>query len=93
MEMYFTEQGKLVFDGYDIGKSVSEFWGDSDYEYKYTIEQNGVAKLFHLFGLPNSDRALLLREIKKRFGENDAYSKFGDFLRENDIDFDSFTWA
>jgi len=93
MEMYFNETGQLMFDGYDIGKTVSEYWGDSDYEYQYTIEPDCVEKLFLLFELPKTDRSLLLSEIKKRFGGNEAYSRFGDFMRENNIDFQSFTWT
>jgi len=27
------DEDHLVLEGYDIGKSVKEFWGDSDYEY------------------------------------------------------------
>lgn len=27
------EAGNLVLEGYDIGKTVEEFFGDSDYEY------------------------------------------------------------
>ena len=26
------EKDKLIIDGYDIGKTVKEAWGDSDYE-------------------------------------------------------------
>ena len=28
MEMYFNEKGQLIFDGYDIGKTVDDWWGD-----------------------------------------------------------------
>ena len=27
----------LKLDGYDIGKTVDEMWGDSDYEYSITV--------------------------------------------------------
>jgi len=93
MEMYFNEKGQLIFDGQDIGKSVGEYWGDSDYEYTYTIEPMEVEKLYPLFGISNSDKNLLLLEIKKRFAGNEAYSKFGDFMSKNDIDYSAFTWA
>ena len=93
MEMYFNEQGQLIFDGYDIGKTVSDWWGDSDYEYTYTIEAAEVEKLYSVLGIANSDKHALLMEIKKRFEGNNAYSKFGDFMRENNIDFTPFTWT
>jgi hypothetical protein len=93
MEMYFNEKGQLIFDGYDIGKSVDDWWGDSDYEYGYTIEVGEVEKLFSLFGVEDSNRHSLLLEIKKRFEGNKAYSKFGDFMEENNIDYSPSTWA
>jgi hypothetical protein len=93
IEIYFNDQGQLILDGYDIGKTVENCWGDSDYEYSYTIEPDEVAKLYTLLEVPNLDKQLLLLEIKKRFGGNDAYSKFGDYMNQNNIDFNAFTWT
>jgi len=92
MEVYFNEKGELIFDGYDIGKTVSDCWGDSDYEYKYTIDTDSVEELIRVFELPSSDKSLLLLEIKKRFGGKEAYSMFGDFMVRNNIYFTPFTW-
>lgn len=93
IEIYFNEKEQLIFDGYDIGKRVEECWGDSDYEYTYTIEPEEVKKLYILLGVTNFDKQSLLLEIKKRFEGNRAYSKFGDFMSDNNIDFTPFTWA
>lgn len=93
MELYFNDKGQLVFEGQDIGKAVEEYWGDSDYEYSYVIEPSEVEKMYPLFSIENSDRRLLLLEIKRLFGNNEAYSSFGDFMKENNIDFSSSTWA
>ena len=93
MEMYFNEKGQLIFDGYDIGKTVADWWGDSDYEYTYTIEAVEVEKLYPLLGIASSDKHALLLEIKKRFGGNEAYSKFGDFMSKNNIEYTAFTWT
>ena len=55
IEAYFNEAGGLVVDGYDIGKSVEDYFGDSDYEYMLTVPQPEVAKLYALFRcLPTS---------------------------------------
>lgn len=44
--------------------------------------------MFPLFGIPNADRHLLLLEIQKRFGgKNKAYTLFGDFMKENNINY------
>ena len=32
----------LIVDGYDIGKSVEEFWHREDYEYKLTIPPESI---------------------------------------------------
>lgn len=93
MEIYFTEKGQLFFDGYDIGKTVEEFHGDSDYEYTYTIEPGQVEKLYDIFDLKSGDKNGLLQEIKNRFSINDAYSLFGEFLNTHNIKHESFTWS
>jgi hypothetical protein len=32
----------LVVEGYDIGKTVEEVWGDSDYEYSITVKKENL---------------------------------------------------
>jgi len=92
MQVYFNEKNELIFDGYDIGKTVSELMGDSDYEYQYTIKYNEAKKLANIFNIDINEKTALLKEIKNHFNENDAYSKFGTFMKENNIQFESFTW-
>jgi len=93
MQIYFNEKGQLYFDGYDIGKTVEEVWGDSDYEYTYTIESKEVNKFYRIFNLKTGDKSGLLQAIKNRFSVNEAYSLFGNFMEENDIKYESFTWS
>ncbi len=93
MQIYFNEKDQLYFDGHDIGKSVEEIWGDSDYEYIYTIEPEEVNKFYKLFSIKDGDKSNLLQEIKNRFSVNKAYSLFGEFMREHNIKFSSFTWS
>jgi len=92
MQVYFNEKNELIFDGYDIGETVNEFMGDSDYEYQYSLKYDEAKKLANIFNIDINEKVALLKEIKNRFHENDAYSKFGDFMIENNIDYDSFTW-
>ncbi len=93
IRMYFNKKDQLYFDGYDIGKRVNEAWGDSDYEYTYTIEPEEVKKFYKLFKLTAGDRLNLLYEFKKRFGVNEAYTLLGDFMKKHKIKYDSFTWS
>lgn len=93
MELYFNEKGQLIFDGYDIGKTVDEWWGDSDYEYGYTIEPQQVVRIFSILGIENNDRISLFKELKNRFEGNGAYTTFGNFLNENKIEYTASRWA
>lgn len=93
MQLFFDEDGSLHFEGQDVGKSVSEYWGDSDYEYLYTIAPAEVQKFYSLFNLKPGDRSGLLSAIKDRFGENRAYSMLGQFMDEHKIKYEAFTWA
>ena len=45
------EKGKLIIDGYDIGKTVEEAWGDSDYEYVMTIPARSLPPLYGFFDI------------------------------------------
>jgi hypothetical protein len=92
MQLYFTEQGQLYFDGYDIGKKVEDMMGDSDYEYSYTIEPSEFDKFYQIFNLPPDDKQALLLAIKDRFSNNNAYSQLGEFMEEHEIKFKGFTW-
>ena len=93
MKIYFNEQNQLIFDGYDIGKTVNDVFGDSDYEYDYLIEPNEAEKLYEIFGLESRDKSALLQLIKDRFGGNKAYTLFGNFLDEHLIEYISNTWT
>ncbi len=33
LEAYIDDSGDLVLEGYDLGETVKEVWGDADYEY------------------------------------------------------------
>ena len=92
MEMYFNKEGQLIFDGCDIGKTVDDCWGDSDYEYTYTIAPVEVEKFYPIFNLKVGDKTGLLHSIQNNFSINEAYSLFGEFMDKNNIIYDSFTY-
>jgi hypothetical protein len=87
------EKDKLIIDGYDIGKTVKKAWGDSDYEYVMTIPRKSVDQLYGLLDVKMGDRKTLLKAISKRFHGNECFSAIGDFLDQNNIDHETFTWA
>jgi hypothetical protein len=92
MLLYFDEKDHLVFDGYDLGPAVEEIFGDSDYEYFYTIAWNEVLKIASLLSMDLSDRMAFLKKLKSMFQGNDAYSKFGAFLKEKNIQYLQSSW-
>lgn len=92
LKVYFNPKNELVFDGYDFGDKVLELLGTSDYEYTYKVSYTEVQKLAALLNVRQDDKKGLLQAMKKRFCENDAYSKFGVFMTENNIAFTSFSW-
>ena len=93
IQISFNEENQLYFEGHDVGKTVGELLGDSDYEYYYTVEPDEVRKIYELWGIPHGAKSVLLNEIKNRFAGNEAYSKFGQFMEQNNIKHERFTWA
>lgn len=92
MQLYFNEKNQLYFDGYDTGKFLEKTFGDSDYEYIYTIEPEDVHKFYPVFNLKDGDKSGLLQAIKKKFSVNEAYSLFGKFMLEHNIKHQRFIW-
>ena len=93
VEAYFNETGGLVVDGYDIGKSVEDYFGDSDYEYMLTVPLPEVAKLYALFSLSPNDPSALLRHLQSQFNSNHCYSDIKNFLEKNQVHYESFSWS
>jgi len=87
------EDNNLIIDGYDIGKTVEEAWGDSDYEYVMTIPAKNLPPLYRLLSVKEGDRKGLLKTLKKRYHENNCFSAIGKLLDENNIKHKTFTWT
>jgi hypothetical protein len=90
IEAYF-ENGNLIVSGYDIGKRVKEYFGDSDYEYTTTVHAPEVEKLSALLNVEENEEALLLA-LAIRFNTNSCYSAFQTFLDDNKIKYEGFSW-
>lgn len=76
LDAMIDDEGNLVLEGYDIGESVKEFWGDSDYEYWLTVSKEW------------KDTVLLLL-IKERF---ELSSDFQKWLEEKEIPSKFSSW-
>ena len=92
VEAYF-DNGDLVIEGYDIGSTVKEYWGDSDYEYTVRIRKRHLESLCNALKISSCNEENLLREIAGRFNGNKCFSEFRDFLDSNNIECEGFSWA
>lgn len=93
IELYFDESGQLILEGYDMGKTVEEIWGDADYEYSHIVPADEVDKFYSLLDLPKNDRKTLLRTLRNIFGDNSAYTLFGEFMDAHGVKYTSFNIA
>ena len=82
----------LKLDGYDIGKTVSDMWGDSDYEYSITVSAVELPRLYELNQVPFGNKKKLISVLAKFLSDNKAYSLFHDYLKENNIPFTCFSY-
>jgi hypothetical protein len=92
IEAYF-DGDNLVIDGYDIGKRVEEYWGDSDYEYVLTIPSPSVDFLFRYFEVSDNSRSELLIKLAEKFNTNTCYSDIRKLLESNNQACSGFTWS
>ena len=83
---------KLKLDGYDVGKMVSEIFGDSDYEYSITISSENLPKLYEINKVEFGNKKELINALSIFLSDNQAYSLFHDYLKENEIKFTPFTY-
>lgn len=93
IEAFFDNAGNLVVEGYDIGKTVEAYWGDSDYEYSATIPPDQVEKLYTLLNIPIGDQEQLLTYLQKHYNTNTCYSEIRNWLEKNNIQHEGFSWT
>ena len=92
IEAYFRDEWLMV-EGYDIGKRVEEWWGDSDYEYAVGVNPGELKKLYPILNVKEGDKEGLLRAIAARYNTNSCYSEFLNLLNENGIKGETFSWT
>src|SRR3954471_21727778 len=85
IDAYFNNEGGLVIDGYDIGKTVEGYFGDSDYEYILTVPHAEANKLYDIFSLETGDRTSLLIKLQSQFNTNTCFSDIQAFLTDHKV--------
>lgn len=92
IDAYF-DGGSLIIEGQDIGTTVEDWWGDSDYEYSLAVPAAEVNKIYPLLKVEEGDQLGLLNKIAAKYNTNSCYSDFKAFLDRNNIKYEGFTWA
>lgn len=92
IEAFFGADGSLIVEGYDIGKTVEEYWGDSDYEYSITILPDEVNKIYAVLKIQPDDQAQLLSYLKQHYNTNTCYSEIRNWLDLNGVQHVGFSW-
>lgn len=89
IQAYF-EGEFLVIDGYDIGKSVEEFWHREDYEYKLTVPSESVQWMMRHFNTQTKPE--LLQALATQYNHNQCYSAIRELLDSNKQPCSGFSW-
>jgi hypothetical protein len=82
----------LKFDGHDLGTTVDEHWGSSEYEYTATVIAKDLATLYVLHGITPGDKEALLQALAPMFSNNSGYTLFKKYLTKEVVPFDTFTY-
>lgn len=86
------EKDTLIIDGYDIGKRVEEYWGDSDYEYSLRIPPESVYQLYIILVVEQGDQQNLLKQLARQFNTNTCFSEIRKLLDDHHIACEGFSW-
>ncbi len=84
--------GRLKIEGQDIGKNVENFWGDTDYEYYYTLSENDTSKLHEVLNEISNQNLTLLEQIKLNFSGTEGCRNFREFCEEHSIKYEFFSY-
>ena len=103
------DKGDLVLEGYDIGESPKEFWGDSDYEYWLFVSKEHKDTVLSLLTKEHTGSPLsfLARFRKKGIPEDyrdtvllwlikerfDSLADFSTWLKKKGIPSEFFIWV
>jgi hypothetical protein len=92
IDAYFNKEGGLVIDGYDIGKTVEGYFGDSDYEYILTVPQLEANRLYNILNVENGNQPALLLRLQSQFNTNTCFSDIQEFLTDHKVEHSTFSW-
>lgn len=83
-------EGKLKISGNEIGRACEDLFGDSDYEYFYSFDEENTEKLFNL--LLDEPATNKLAMLKKNFNGPDCCIKLREFCQKHSIKYSFFCY-
>lgn len=94
VKVYFSNKGKLVISGCDIGTFVEGHIGDSDYEYWIIVQEDELNKVSLLLHVPETDLLPgILNKLKENFGDkSECFELIRGFFDEYGIKYEFGTW-
>jgi len=89
----YLKDKKLIIEGQDLGLKVTETWGESEYEYFYSLSPVNTKKLYQSLRKQSESVADLLMLVKEYFSGVNGCQRFRDFcdVHKIDYEFHSFT--
>jgi hypothetical protein len=92
IEADFNSAGDLVVEGYDVGKTVEEYWGSSDYEYSFTVPSHELANMYQAAQIPPEPEKLLAY-LQQHFNTNTCFSDLRNWLDKHNVYHEGFSWS
>lgn len=84
-----VKDGKLTLSGQDLGGFVEDTFGDSDYEYWYSLNEQDTKKFFELICKTGTPQEAL----KANFSGIDGCSRFREYCKNNGIECEFSNYA
>ena len=79
----------LKLDGYIVDKMESAF---SHSDYSITVSSENLPKLYEINNVEIGNKKELIKTLSVFLSDNKAYSLLHDYLKENEIEFTSYTY-
>jgi hypothetical protein len=86
----YLKDGQLHIDGQDLGASVSEFWGNSEYEYFYSFSSEMTSCLHDCLKKDSETADDLLALVFKYFSGNLGDIRLREYCKDKQIVYDFY---
>lgn len=87
-----VSDGQIEIKGQDIGKTVEKHFGDSDYEYFYSLSIEETSKLYRLLKTDLISDDCLIDLVSLKFSGVNGCKVFREFCERHDLIYSVFTY-